>query len=161
MKIELKNIKEHKGLSQETPAYTARVYVDGKPAVDVSNDGHGGCDYQYAIKGAAHTVEEINDWCKANLPKIEFGDDYPPMDQDLELWCHAELGRQDSIKWVKSQLRRNIIVNTGEKVVAWTKKKKGRDIERLIRDQVAKKYPDGTILNDGSLDDALAVLVAS
>jgi hypothetical protein len=44
MKLELKNIKYFASGSQETPCYTATVYVDGKKAIYVDNDGHGGCD---------------------------------------------------------------------------------------------------------------------
>lgn len=39
-KIELKGIKVHMGLSEETPAYTAKLYVDGKHFADLSNQGH-------------------------------------------------------------------------------------------------------------------------
>lgn len=42
--IALKNIKIHHGLSEETWAYTASVYLDGKRVGEVSNAGHGGPD---------------------------------------------------------------------------------------------------------------------
>ena len=46
MKLKLKNIKHSEFASQETNCYQAVVYLNGKPFADVSNDGHGGCDYQ-------------------------------------------------------------------------------------------------------------------
>lgn len=44
MKIELKNIKHAAFASEETHCFTASVYIDGKKAGIVSNDGHGGPD---------------------------------------------------------------------------------------------------------------------
>jgi len=42
MKIELKNLKSCAWASQETLAYTASVYVDGKRAGECHNEGRGG-----------------------------------------------------------------------------------------------------------------------
>lgn len=42
MKIELKNIKSHSSMSEETNAFSAALYVDGVKAGFVSNDGRGG-----------------------------------------------------------------------------------------------------------------------
>ena len=46
MKIELKAIKHCEWQREETHSYQGRVYVDGKPMIDVGNDGHGGCENQ-------------------------------------------------------------------------------------------------------------------
>jgi len=70
MKIELKAIKHCEWQSEETHSYQGRVYVDGKPMIDVGNDGHGGCDHQYPIKPFTHKdVEKVNKWCCDKLPK--------------------------------------------------------------------------------------------
>ena len=42
MRIELKNVKIYAGLSEETVAFNASVYVDGKKVGDAKNTGHGG-----------------------------------------------------------------------------------------------------------------------
>jgi hypothetical protein len=44
MKIELKNIKYSEFASHETSCYEATIYIDGKKAGIVENDGRGGCD---------------------------------------------------------------------------------------------------------------------
>lgn len=46
--FELKNIKHAEFASQETNCYNATLYVDGKPFAQVGNEGHGGCDFEYA-----------------------------------------------------------------------------------------------------------------
>ena len=90
-KIELKNISYYKQGSEETPCYNAVVYVDGKKMIDVSNDGHGGCDRQdgygdYSWKD----VEKVDSWIKANFPKgsFESGGETHYYDYDLESFCH-------------------------------------------------------------------------
>ena len=45
MKIELRRISHNQRLSQETNAYAADVYIDGKKAGTARNDGHGGSDF--------------------------------------------------------------------------------------------------------------------
>jgi hypothetical protein len=42
MEIELKNVQEYKKLSEETMAYSATLYINGKRAGEVRNDGRGG-----------------------------------------------------------------------------------------------------------------------
>jgi hypothetical protein len=42
MKIELKNVKYAAFASQETSCFEATVYIDGKRAGKVRNEGHGG-----------------------------------------------------------------------------------------------------------------------
>jgi hypothetical protein len=42
MKVELKNVKLYAGLSQETVAFAATLYIDGKKVGKASNAGHGG-----------------------------------------------------------------------------------------------------------------------
>lgn len=42
MKAELKGVKINRGLSQETTAFSATLWLDGKPAAEVLNHGTGG-----------------------------------------------------------------------------------------------------------------------
>lgn len=42
MKIELRNVKHAAFASQETPCFSAAVFIDGKKAGEASNQGHGG-----------------------------------------------------------------------------------------------------------------------
>jgi hypothetical protein len=144
MKLELKNVKIARNLSRETLAYTATVYVNGKRAVDVSNDGHGGCDMQHRVEGGEHTVEAINDWCKANLPALE--SEYFPdgIEQDLEMWCHEEAERRDLGKTVKAKLGRCIVLRDGDDLWAWN----GINWEPSIGQHIETKYPRATVTMD-------------
>lgn len=66
MKIELKNVKHSEFASQETDCFEASVYIDGKRAGTVSNDGHGGCNNYHPYDLA----KRINAYAKT-LPKID------------------------------------------------------------------------------------------
>ena len=52
-RITLKNVKHAEFASEETHCYEASVYFDGKRVGTVSNDGHGGADYEYPTDKAA------------------------------------------------------------------------------------------------------------
>ena len=76
MNLEMKSIKHSNFASQETYCYQAVVYLDGKPFADVSNDGHGGCDYVHPhdksplikVKGAwSKKFQEIEDLKKNTI----------------------------------------------------------------------------------------------
>ena len=58
MKIELKNVKYSDFASHETHCFEAAVYIDGKRAGNVSNDGRGGCNdyhpHELALTLAEH-----------------------------------------------------------------------------------------------------------
>ena len=76
MKLEMKSIKHSAFASEETDCYEGYVYVDGKKAIYVSNDGKGGSDRQYTEDRVPHTIiREIDEWCKKNLPKWKMSSD--------------------------------------------------------------------------------------
>lgn len=93
MKLQLKNVKIFESLSEETLCYSATVYVDGTRTVEVSNHGNGGPDMQHKARGSRLSVVEVNDWCKANLPRLDSDYFDGGLEQDLEVWCHTEAER--------------------------------------------------------------------
>tara|TARA_R110000824_G_scaffold179462_1_gene359682 strand:+ start:72 stop:554 length:483 start_codon:yes stop_codon:yes gene_type:complete len=153
MKIELKNIKVHLNLSQETHAYTAMLYVDGKKAVEVSNQGHGGGDYQHPVNG--YSVEKINDWCIATLPKWQLFDD-EMYDTDLEMWCHDQVNDHLTLKDMKRKMRSKALFVDAGKV--WEMGLKGlKKYEPRMGEAVRQQYPEAVILNDLPVIEALAI----
>jgi len=76
MKVELKNVKHAAWNSQETACFSAKVYIDGRCAGTVSNDGHGGPD-DYA---PWELRDRLTEWAKTLPPfKSPFSDDPEPM----------------------------------------------------------------------------------
>ncbi len=74
MKIELRKAHYSKALSDETPAYSADIYVDGKRRGNVVNHGQGGEDIIYPPKLGA----ELEAYAKT-LPDVDTGDGDPPL----------------------------------------------------------------------------------
>ena len=73
MKIELKNVKFSEAMSEETNAFTANLYVNGKLAGYCKNQGHGGCtDYNANSPELRPVIAEAEAYCKS-LPDIDFG----------------------------------------------------------------------------------------
>lgn len=60
MDIALKNVKHAAFMSQETDCFEASVYINGKKAGTVSNDGHGGCNLYFPNT----LYQALHDHCK-------------------------------------------------------------------------------------------------
>jgi len=70
MIFELKRVSYSERLSEETSAYAADLWVDGKILAHVKNDGHGGCDMTYPAKGRTHAeIDALDKRLKAEGPK--------------------------------------------------------------------------------------------
>jgi len=168
MKLELKNIKVHLGLSEETHAYTAMLYADGKKAVEVSNDGHGGCDYQYSVNG--HSVKEINGWCKTNLPKWSLseaqaggvvGATEKEFETDLEMWCHHQVNDHLMLKDLKRTIRsRALFIKNDEGEMMELSFRGVRKYNSSMADVVRKQHPDAIVLNELPIEKAFEIYKA-
>ena len=113
MKLELKKIKVCKWASEETHCYQATLYRDGVPIIEVSNEGHGGSDSQWAIKPFENNIiDEVEDWCKKNLPKWK-GHNNEMYDTDLEIWCNEQVNKhlveKDLQRSFKKDLKNKIL----------------------------------------------------
>lgn len=87
MKLELRGIRVSAQMSEETHAYTAIVYADGRLVCRVSNHGTGGSDDQHWTVG--HEIQQaVEAAAKAERPArwgMEFN--APDLPFDLECWC--------------------------------------------------------------------------
>lgn len=70
MKIELKSLKIYDGMSEETIAFTADIFVNGKKVAHAKNDGNGGSSYYTRYQNADRTLlVAAEDYCKGLPPK--------------------------------------------------------------------------------------------
>jgi len=100
MKIELKSLKIFDAMSEETIAFVADVYVNGKKVAYAKNDGHGGCTYYNRYPNADRTLlEAAEGYCKG-LPstKHEFNGRTMELDQSLESIIDEWVYRVDNEK---------------------------------------------------------------
>lgn len=84
MKVELKKLKVHNDMSEETTCFSAEVYIDGKHVGHAKNDGRGGCTFIHPEQGMRPTLEAAEAWAKTlpNLPS-EYSPDGLPMHFDF------------------------------------------------------------------------------
>lgn len=117
MNIELKNIKVSETLSEETTAFTATLYVDGKRVGSCDNHGQGG-PTDYRADGADNEVvlEKAEKYCEG-LPPIDLGEGLGTIPSNLEhiiddlLTKHLE--EKDRQKWQKKmerEMKKGILV---------------------------------------------------
>ena len=145
MKLELKNIKYFASGSQETPCYTATVYVDGKKAIYVDNNGHGGCDRHHAIDPFTYKdVEEI----KSYLAK-QSGDSFEPLDT----WCHEKMYDHEEQKKLKRDMNTKFICVNKAKTEIYAYNKKGVTLANFGK-FMRKNHPNDECLNIMTFDDA-------
>ena len=134
MKIELRSLKLHKQLSQETNAYTATIWIDGEAAFAASNHGQGGCDEYRQI--GAKTEQDVEAWIKANTP-----------DGNLEIVVGDLIEKAEAIKTLKRKLKSNVVTIEDGKVYSY---KLG-----------ARLRPGTRIVGAEDLEEAAALLMAA
>lgn len=170
-KIELRKVRHSKSLSEETPAYTADVYVDGKLFCQTTNHGQGGPDEQHPPKGVAYNDPKWNADLKALDAQIaetyaphqyEAGGKTQELKYDLELVCHELLDEAAIVKDLTRSLARQILFQKPD-VKGIYQVKKPADAAQAVKlmDAVKKKHGIGRTLNEMAFDEALAVYKAA
>ncbi len=145
MKIELKNIKISSFLSQETTAYTAALYVDGRKIGTVENDGHGGCDL-FSPENGQEDYERFD--AAEALSKAATGD-------DIEMVCAKALDDHETAKDLK-RLMKSKILYTKDGGLFEMRWKNCRKLEAKHFQVFAEKYPAIVTLNSMTFEKALA-----
>ena len=151
-KLELKNIEYYKRGSEETPCYNATVYVNGKKAVEVSNDGHGGSDRQFAYpqfmeEWDSHMVnflQTLDQYCVKTFgtKKYEWGE----VEIDLEHWCQDRLYDHLEQKKLKTDMRTKFICVDKAKNELYAYKKRGfSDVQ--FQSHMKKNHSQDVCLN--------------
>jgi hypothetical protein len=95
-RITLKNIKHAEFASEETNCYKASVYFDGKRVGIVSNDGHGGCDYQWPRDQAGwDAMHEYISELNKREDQVEKAKDIRAAMRQAIQWGEASLSEND------------------------------------------------------------------
>lgn len=82
--VELRKFKHSPSLSQETEAFTADLYLDGRKAAHVSNHGTGGSNSIHFILGADR--EDFKEFLKAQPPEPNPYDPQKPFEMNEDLF---------------------------------------------------------------------------
>ena len=158
--LEVKNISHYERGSEETPCYNATVYINGKKAIEVGNDGHGGMDKQSQYDGFEHgIVQQANEWCINKFGKKSFtyqsdGEEKECFyDMDLEHVCHDELYKWLDTKLLKKDLKKQYLFVEDGHLMGY--KKRANDTDTAFKHFFEKNHPNEKCLNFLPFDDAL------
>ena len=86
-KIGIKNLKYCEWMSEETNCFKATVTVDDEDFCHAQDEGKGGMTYFYPIgeSNVYELIDELDQWCKDNLPKWKFKGLPNELDTTLEI----------------------------------------------------------------------------
>jgi len=156
MRIELRSLQIQDRQSEETTAFTASLYINGKKVGYAKNSGKGGStDYgpdNYHDENLKALIKEAEDYCSGLEPMDlkELGK--VPMDMEgfidqivSEFWQEKENKRFKN-KMQKDQLN-GLLIGNNEKYnkITWPKKNSTWSIAELLATEVGKKSIKTTI----------------
>lgn len=135
MKIELKKIYFSSKLSEETSAFTADLYVDGKIVGYVKNDGRGSATYYHASGGLNEwdVIRAAEKYC-LTLPPLVFS--WGKIDMDLEHYIDHLFNEWLKAKDIKRMEKKGLVFEKDGNIE--TIKWKGFTLSELIL-----KHPQG------------------
>ena len=159
--LEVKNISHYARGSEETPCYNATVYINGKKAIEVLNDGHGGCDRQHTYPEIEERglVQKANEWCVKTFGQGSFDfmsdgeKETCTYDIDLEHHCHDELYKWLDTKTLKKDLKKQYLFVEKGQLMGY--KKKANETDTAFKHFFEKNHPNEKCLNFLPFDDAL------
>jgi hypothetical protein len=132
MKLELKSFKFFPTMSEETNAFSANLYFDGKLVADCKNDGFGGSTFIRPLPNGRKLFEKAEEYAKT-LPSIQvLGMD---LEMDLENWVDIEVERLIEETEFKKHSNKGLCIGNGDKwggqMVTWS----GYNIKKLLSDK--------------------------
>jgi len=156
-KIELKNLKHSDFASQETYCFEANVYIDGKKAGTVSNQGCGGCHSYHP-----NTLYQILAKEAAKLPHHEWrlNDEVLSVAPDADTIISELVTEALTAKDLKSGMRRRILFVGEHGSVFETQAMPAAALAtQLNRTDLYEKLKTKTILNLLPFPEALSIYI--
>ena len=156
-KIELKNLKHSDFASQETYCFEASVYIDGKKAGTVSNQGCGGCHSYHP-----NTLYQILAKEAAKLPHHEWrlNDEVLSVAPDADTIISELVTEALTAKDLKSGMRRRILFVGEDGSVFETQAMTAAALAvQLNRTDLFEKLKTKTILNLLPFPEALSIYI--
>lgn len=131
MKIELRNVKVFEAMSEETTAFHADVYVNGKKICYAKNDGRGGETYYHPYENCRDEINLIEEFYKNSPPKKY---------RDFEIKMSLTMAIDDLLeefrmsKFLKKDMEKGICVKTeiGYEIIQWTIGRKKIKLKEML-----------------------------
>jgi len=98
---ELKGVKIASNMSEETIAFTGALWINGKKAADLKNDGHGGANFMWFKD---RELEKAFDaYCESLPPVLQ-------MSMDSDFWISLEVGKIDEARFWKRKCSKTMCI---------------------------------------------------
>ena len=153
--IQLKAIKYSSSMSEETLAFTAKLYLNGKALGTVENRGYGG-SHEYSFDYVA-----LDKRLRDEAPPKEgfFGETPYSLEYTLELFCNDEVNNYLAERDLKGFLRKKVLFKQTPtaKAIHGTIAYRSTGHAEQLKAYIKKKYPKSIILNDLPLADAVGI----
>jgi hypothetical protein len=149
-KVTLKSLKVANHLSEETVAFTADLYVDGKKAFHVSNRGNGGPNL-YVPYGYTPTLFQLETWAMEST-----GESY----EALDMIVGKIADQMEQEKMLKRSFKTQVLMIDGDKMFGWKLQKNNPNSLDAIKNQITTQYPSAIVLNDMSIEKAAELVLA-
>lgn len=165
LNIELRKVSHSKSLSEETPAYSAQVWIDGVHFCDVSNHGQGGSDLQLPPLGVdpigfRDRLAALEKRIAAEYPKHSYqaGGETHSFDESFEGLCQGLLYRREVEAAVRRDLKAKVMfVKPTDGKIYGVKIPKGTPADRLIA-VVKQTHKIDRTINEMPFDKAVELL---
>ena len=149
-KLTLKKLNTAPHLSEETVAFTADLYVDGKKAFHVSNRGNGGPNL-YTPYDNAPTLFQLEAWAQKTT-----GETF----EALDMIVGKIADQMEQEKMLKRSFKNQVLMIYGDKMFGWKFKKSDPRSLASIRTIIDKQYPNAIVLNDMPIEKATELVLA-
>jgi len=107
MRIELKSLKIYEAMSEETIAFTADVFIEGKKVAYAKNDGHGGSTYYHSYPNANRDILAAAEKYCEGLPKDKHGFSQS-LESVIDEWVYRVYNEKENAKHQK-KLEKNCL----------------------------------------------------
>jgi hypothetical protein len=120
IKCELRNVKTHVKLSEETECFSATLYLDGKAACEVGNRGTGGPHEYRWLVGRECGLQQQFEAHVTTQPALELGDGLGSVPCNSDIFVDRLLGEWDIVQQLKRWCKKDVVFRLkSDKSGAW------------------------------------------
>lgn len=153
--IELKKVRHYAGMSRETEAFTAEIWLDGKKWATAEDDGGGGNILIRTVAKGYDELRRVDALCRSTYPRLKSKYFEDGLEMSLELLIGQLLGRHLFDKKFRRKLSSRVVAIEGAEIFEWSTKFKPTPENCAT---IAKKHPNAKVLNLLPAEEALQTL---
>lgn len=128
---QLRAVRIVKSRSRETTCFTGTLYANEKKIADLDNDGGGGPNIVFPVKGCEADVAAFYEWCRGLPGHVAPWDPTKSISMDSDFWISLRVQEREREQDVNRLLSTRILYESAGKVLQ-SKVLKSLERERLL-----------------------------